>query len=97
MGPPETLEWFDAIFHRAAQRERAAGATGRGAAERRLLFYAAIHAALITATDRMVRLRVTATATTAATPSASTPASAATPPQAADATDPAFPTSSATT
>ena len=97
MGPPETLEWFDAIFHRAAQRERAAGATGRCAAERRLLFYAAIHAALITATDRMVRLRVTATATTTATPPTSTPAAVATPPQAADATDPGSCTLSATT
>ena len=61
LGPPETIEWFDAVFRHSAQRERAAGGSGRTAADRKLLFYASVHAALIRATARMVHLRVTAT------------------------------------
>lgn len=75
IGPDQTVEWFDAVFLRSAQREVAAGGRGRPAATRRLVFYATLQAALIKATARMLHLRVgggpearTAAAATAAPP-----------------------------
>lgn len=83
IGPRETVEWFDNVFARSAQRERAAGGSGRSAADRRILYYAAIHAALIRSTSRMVYLRVTSSPAADATdddPPATTSFSSITPP-----------------
>ena len=54
IGPPETVDYLDQVFNRAASREAAAGHSRRDAFHRRDCFYAALHAALIRATATML-------------------------------------------
>ena len=50
IGPAEFTEFIDEVFRRSASLEIAAGGRGRLASERKLLFRAAVHAALIRST-----------------------------------------------
>ena len=59
IGPAEFTEFIDEIFRRSASLEIAAGGRGRLASERKLLFRAAVHAALIRSTHAMLHRRAT--------------------------------------